>query len=162
MEAAERNRFPKSARLSLKKEIDHLFNNGQSFIAYPLRIVYVPDTEALPSESGIAILISVPKKRIKRAVDRNRIKRLIREAFRLNQRFITGQDQTSLHIACMYISNEIATYAAIENALLKALTIIHKQAFPVNDEKAPKSKRQSEPSPHPHSDESSKNVKTGL
>lgn len=121
MEAANRNRFPKSTRLSFKRDIDDLFDNGQSFIAYPLRIVYLSDTGDASSESDISILVSVPKKRIKHAVDRNRVKRLIRETFRLNQHTVVPQEHMCLHVAFMYISNEIACYADIEKAMLKAI-----------------------------------------
>ena len=109
MEAAERNTFPKSERLYLKKDIDRLFNNGQSFISYPLRIVYLSDTGDNIPASGISVLIGVPKKRIRRAAQRNRIKRLIREAFRLNKNERSNlykQESKHLLVAFMYVCNE--------------------------------------------------------
>ncbi|MDR2916731.1 MAG: ribonuclease P protein component [Tannerella sp.] len=127
MEDAERKIFPKSERLFLKKDIDRLFNNGQSFISYPLRIVYLSDTGNNSPESGISILVSVPKKRIKRAVKRNRIKRLIRETFRLNKNAIIPHhilNGKHLHIAFMYVCNDILSYTDIEKAMLKALKSI--------------------------------------
>jgi ribonuclease P protein component len=127
MEAVKRFRFPKSARISSKKDIDRLFDKGESFIAYPLRIVYRSDVEANPSESGISILISIPKRRIKRAVDRNRLKRLVRETFRLNQHRITPPEHTRLQIAFMYIANEITSYAHIEKAMWKAIGTLNSQ-----------------------------------
>ena len=130
MEAAERNLFPKSERLSLKRDIDHLFENGQSFISFPLRIVYLPVTGDNHPEPGISVLVSVPKKRIKHAVDRNRIKRLIRESFRLNKSEITGfckENDKLLHIGLMYVSNDILPYADMEKAMRKALNRICRQ-----------------------------------
>jgi len=121
MEAAERKFFPKSARLSLKNDIDKLFKNGQSFISYPLRIVYLSDTGGKSSESGISVLVSVPKKRIKHAVKRNRVKRLIRESFRLNKSVLTDTPEQNLHIAFLYICDEVLTFIEIEKAMLKAL-----------------------------------------
>lgn len=124
MKSAARNLFPKSARLFLKKDIDDLFQKGQSFISYPLRIVYLSDPGVTPPESGISILVSVPKKRIKLAVNRNRIKRLVRETYRLNKSNITDYcilNNKRLHVAFMYISNDIASYAVIEKGMLKAL-----------------------------------------
>lgn len=123
MKDTERNLFPKSARLSLKKDIDNLFNNGQSFLSYPLRIVYLSGSEEISPVSGISVLVSVPKKRIKLAVNRNRIKRLIREAFRLNKKEtadLTKNDKC-LHVAFMYVCNDVLPYADIEKAMLKAL-----------------------------------------
>ncbi len=124
MEPAERKSFPKSERLFLEKEIDELFDSGQSFISYPLRIVYLSDTGENSSESGISILVSVPKKRIRHAVKRNRIKRLIRETFRLNKNAIIPHhilNGKHLHIAFMYVCNEVLSYTEIEKAMLKAL-----------------------------------------
>jgi ribonuclease P protein component len=130
MEVSERKFFHKSERLYLKKDIDKLFADGQSFLSYPLRIAYLSDTRDTPPVSGISILISVPKKRIRHAVHRNRIKRLIREAFRLSKNECSSlckQKGKQLHIAFIYICNEIMTYADIEKSMLKALKIICKK-----------------------------------
>lgn len=130
MEAAERNTFPKSERLYLKKDIDRLFNNGQSFISYPLRIVYLSDTGDNIPASGISVLIGVPKKRIRRAAQRNRIKRLIREAFRLNKNELSNlykQESKHLLVAFMYVCNEAKAYTNIEKSILKAFTIIRQK-----------------------------------
>ena len=128
MEAAERKLFPKSARMSLKNDIDNLFDNGQSFISYPLRIIYLSDTGDKSPASGISILVSVPKRRIKHAVKRNRIKRLIRESFRLNKDAFENFHElsgNSLHIAFMYVCDDVLPYVDIEKAMLKALKKIH-------------------------------------
>ena len=128
MEAAERFFFPKSERLFLKKEIDRLFNNGQSFLSYPLRIYYLPDSAIRISQSGIAVLIGVPKKRIKHAFKRNRIKRLIREAYRLQKNPLYKNyvlKSRRLHIAFLYIANEVLSCMNIEKAMSKALKTIY-------------------------------------
>ena len=117
----ERYFFPKDKRLFLKKDIDRLFDKGLSFVSYPLRIIYLPYMHDTSLKSGTSVLVSVPKKFIKSAVKRNRLKRLIRESFRLN---ISKQKERQVHIAIMYISKEMRPYSAIENALLKALVII--------------------------------------
>jgi len=119
----ERKFFPKSERLCLQKEICRLFNTGKSFVSFPLRIVYL--TEA--NKSGISVLISVPKKRLKDAVQRNRIKRLIRESFRNHKNDPSEHfklTEKQLLIAFMYISCEMKPYTAIEKAVLSALTKI--------------------------------------
>jgi len=79
-----RNTLSKQERLSSKTMIERLFAGGsQSFAAFPMRVVYMSvepaEGETLP---GASILISVPKKRFKRAVKRNRVKRQVREAYR--------------------------------------------------------------------------------
>jgi len=130
METAGRFFFPKNERLLLQKAIDRLFNNGQSFLSYPLRIIYLPENEAQTSCFGIAVLISVPKKRIKHAVNRNRIKRLIRETYRLQKnRLVEHYEQHNrrLHVAFHYIGNEVMTYTVIEKAMSKALKTIYEK-----------------------------------
>ena len=133
MEAAERKYFLKKERLSLNNDIDTLFDNGQSFISYPLRIKYLSDTVATSSESGISVLVSVPKRRIKHAVKRNRVKRLIRESFRLNKSTLTDAPELNgkrLHIAFMYICDEVLPFNDIEKATLKAFKKIRGSISP--------------------------------
>ncbi|MDR0394224.1 MAG: ribonuclease P protein component [Tannerella sp.] len=130
MEANERKFFPKSERLYLKKDIDRLFDDGQSFISYPLRIVYLSDAGNISPASGISVLIGVPKKRIRQAVQRNRIKRLIREAYRLNKNdFLSHckQGEKHLQMAFMYVCNEVRPYADMKKAVLKAFTVIRQK-----------------------------------
>ncbi|TPG62252.1 ribonuclease P protein component [Hymenobacter nivis] len=76
--------FPKEEHLCRKKLIDELFGKqSSSFGVYPLRIVWLPSEG--PTGAPPQVLISVSKRGFKRAVDRNRLKRLIREAYRLNK-----------------------------------------------------------------------------
>ena len=73
--------FPKAKHLCLKRDIDALFSShGHAVTAWPLRMKY---TEV--EEGPTKVLISVPKRLLKHAVDRNRAKRQIREGYRLNQ-----------------------------------------------------------------------------
>lgn len=118
-----RHTFGKDERISLQKEIDFLFSEGKSFRVFPLRVIYTKQ-EAIDNK-GISILISVPKKKIKRAVHRNRLKRLIREAYRLNKQILTGEEQVQAGrhlIAFLFIGNEVVSYKEIETALIKGLT----------------------------------------
>lgn len=126
----------KERRFTLKKEekirnvkqIEYLFSHGQSFVSYPLRVVFV-EQEGVTS-SQVSIFVSVPKKKLKSAVDRNRIKRLIREAYRLNKytldRSFLKENQT-LAIAFVYLKNEMSDYETIEKSVRKALKEIERQ-----------------------------------
>ena len=80
-----RHTFRKAERLCSKKRIEELFSNGRSLSAYPLRAIYeVHDQDLAP----VQVLISVSKRHFKYAVDRNRLKRCIREAYRLNKHIL--------------------------------------------------------------------------
>lgn len=119
---AGRYSFPKSERIFLQREIDALFEEGDSFISFPLRVVF--STKPPASGSRASVFISVPKKRIRQAVKRNRIKRLIREAYRLNKpdflNSMEGEDKRIL-VAFIYIGNEVKDYCTMEAAMIKAL-----------------------------------------
>ncbi|MCC8146513.1 MAG: ribonuclease P protein component [Bacteroidales bacterium] len=117
--------FKKGERLSSQKEIDLLFNEGFSYMAYPLRIVFVGNKPF--SDMPAAVLVSVPKKRFKHAVTRNRIKRLIREAYRLNKlsflQFLEQKDKGAL-IAFIYVGKDVCSYKDMEGAMKKALNTL--------------------------------------
>ncbi|MDH8702272.1 ribonuclease P protein component [Dysgonomonadaceae bacterium PH5-43] len=121
---SQRQTFKKEERISAKKEIDLLFDKGLSFSAYPLRIIY---TEKDFSETPSSILISVPKKRTKLAVNRNRIKRLIRESYRLNKADLVqflNTNNKGVMIAFIFIGNNLPSHSDIEPAMIKALKLL--------------------------------------
>jgi ribonuclease P protein component len=125
MEVVERHFFPKSERLCLRNDINRLFDNGMSFIAYPLRILYLSESTAV--QPGVAVLINVSKRRFKKAVCRNRIKRLIREAYRLNNSTLksaVSQTGKRLHVAFMYVSNDLPACKDVETGMMKAMKIL--------------------------------------
>src|ERR1700749_3235213 len=75
--------FTKEERLCNQKLIDQLFHNGSSFLCYPFKVSWLIATD--PQLFPAQVLFSVSKKRYKKAVDRNLIKRRIREAYRLHK-----------------------------------------------------------------------------
>lgn len=85
----------KAERVSGKTLPDKLFNSGKSrsFSAFPIRMVYMKTENGECGKADAGILVSVPKKRFKRAVKRNRVKRQIREAYRKNKEIILGKLQ---------------------------------------------------------------------
>jgi len=129
MTTGERYFFPQSERLCLQKEIDQLFNAGQSILYYTLRVIYLPFNAITATDSAISMMVSVPKKHIKHAVNRNCIKRLIRESFRLNKNEISAlfkQNGKHLNIAYIYICKEVKTFTVINKAVLKAFEVIRR------------------------------------
>lgn len=118
-----KNTFPKKEKLCGEIRIGRLFAEGEAFIAYPLRVVYKFSEER--EDSGVKILISVPKKKIKKAVHRNRIKRQIREAYRLNKAVLLESclnNGKSLQIAVTYLSEKLPEYEVIEDKIKLTLT----------------------------------------
>ncbi|MDO4692675.1 MAG: ribonuclease P protein component [Porphyromonadaceae bacterium] len=121
-------RLPKRERLHHKKPVEELFSGGQSFIAYPLRAVYL--LEPMEVEARSRILVSVPKKHFRRATKRNRIKRLMREAYRLNKTpWLKWLESKGLYarIAWSMVSKELPEYKQIEQAILKTFAKIQKR-----------------------------------
>lgn len=118
-------KFTKAERLSSKKEITALFNEGKSFAISHIRVVYrfLPKQEGRPN----AILVSVPKKYFKHAVDRNLLKRRIREAYRLNKGLLQSMP-ARVEFMLLYQKRRIATFAEIEEIVKKALERILSEA----------------------------------
>lgn len=123
MLSSPRNTFKKSERLCSRILMDCLFQgDNRTATAYPLRAVFLPVEEEL--QKGISILISVPKKRFHDAVDRNRVKRQIREAYRKNKHALAEQVAQSgkgLLVALIYVSAEIETTEQIEKRMIRLL-----------------------------------------
>jgi ribonuclease P protein component len=116
--------FKKEERLCNKKLIDKLFHNGSSFLCYPFKASWLLIDAPMPFP--VQILLSVSKKRFKRAVDRNLVKRRMREAYRLNKQqylydLLNGADK-KIVLSLGYIGKEITASDFIEKKMQKLLT----------------------------------------
>lgn len=100
--------FGKNEKLKSKKIIETLFREGRSVKKYPLTLIYLPLTN--PEINSHKTGISVPKKLVKNAVDRNRIKRLIREAFRKNKYLVKANDSRFYGFMIIFTSREEPAY----------------------------------------------------
>ena len=115
--------FKKEERLCNKRLIDGLFHNGSSFLCYPYKVSWLLNNE--PQPFPVQVLFSVSKKRFKHAVDRNLIKRHMRESYRLHkQQYLYDMLQSTdkkIVLSLGYIGKEIASHQLIEKKLLKLL-----------------------------------------
>ena len=123
MQAPTRHTFKKSERLCSRILMDHLFQgNSHSVSAYPLRAVFLPVDPT--EQEGVSVLMSVPKKRFHDAVDRNRVKRQLREAYRKHKHTLADQmaaRKQGLLIAFIYVSAQIESTAYIEKRMTRLL-----------------------------------------
>ena len=129
------NTLHKVERLDKKKIIEKMFAGGsRSFSVFPLRVVYLPVEEL---EADASILISVSKRRFKRAVKRNRVKRQIREAYRVNKHELLNilvERKCRLAIAFIYLSDQLVESSIMEDRMRIALVrITEKMAAPNTD-----------------------------
>ena len=113
--------FSRQERLSSLKEIETIFSEGRSLMKYPFRLIWREC--AGPVEVPARILISVSKKKFSKAVDRNRVKRLMRESYRLLKPgfYEALPADRSFQIGLIYVGNEILDFESIQKELSKAL-----------------------------------------
>jgi ribonuclease P protein component len=133
-----RQTFRKAERLSSKKIINKLFEKGsaetKSVFAYPFRVVFMFDTnehQPLP-----AIVVSVPKRSFKKAVDRNLLKRRIKEAYRIHKPILIQDDKPiaiPTSIAFLFVAKEILPYSIIEQKMKLMLSLLRKESVGRNN-----------------------------
>ena len=101
--------FPKRQRKLSQQRLTDLHQNGSPVFHHPYKVFYLTHPTSAGACSECSIVISVPKRNFKRAVDRNRIKRQIREVFRLNSsvlHFELVAQSMNIDILCLYLPNE--------------------------------------------------------
>ncbi|MDX1667478.1 MAG: ribonuclease P protein component [Saprospiraceae bacterium] len=116
---SDRKTFKKGERLKSRKAINTLFQKGESFARFPLRLVWMPMYERRSSQP-VQFAVSVPKRRFRLATRRNRIKRQIREAYRLNKshlyRFL-NEDDPQIAFMILFLAAEERPYNEVERAM---------------------------------------------
>ncbi len=128
--------FKKEERLCSKKLLDKLFHSGSSFLLYPFRITWL--AEDLAGPFPVQVVISVPKRRFKRAVDRNLLKRKIRDIYRLNKSDLLYSSLRNANVTLLasiqYIGKDIPDYAYLEKKLKLALVQLVKLSASADEE----------------------------
>ena len=118
MENQQTHTLSRNERLKGTKAVQQVFADGESFTCYPLRVLYVRD-----AESRTQVLFSVPKKRFRHAVDRNRLKRLMRESYRLNKHILL-QKKGGLHVAFVAIADVLPNFDFVQKKMREALLLL--------------------------------------
>lgn len=143
IEAARDLRMGKEERLRHKRLVDRLFGEGKSFYAYPLRVVYVVSSAEetltgfssrhLPEASdasgcldlmkigSLQVMVSVPKRKMRHAVDRVWLRRRVREAWRLSRvelREMLREKGLTMSVALVYVSDEKHPYRVISQRMV--------------------------------------------
>jgi len=116
----------KEERLKSRKQIENLFDKGKSFVVAPFRIYYIINSEVpiQRGESGLKFGVGVSAKNFRKAVDRNRIKRLTREAWRLQKNDIkekVGETQRQLNVFLIYTGKELPDFTTVKDKVAIAL-----------------------------------------
>ncbi len=118
----------KSERLKSRKQIDALFDRGKKLTVFPFRLMYSKESGPVELKAGF----TVSSKTFPRAVDRNRIKRLTREAYRLQKTELQSlvlKNDSSVHLFIIYNGRDLPAYeelaARLKQALDKLIRILY-------------------------------------
>ena len=116
----------KNERLKSRKQIEKLFAEGKSFVVNPFRVYFIVNGQLSMLNSGSCLQfgVGVSSKNFKRAIDRNRIKRLTREAWRLQKNELSEQVKTSqkqLIVFFIYTGKELPDFTTVKDKVAVAL-----------------------------------------
>jgi ribonuclease P protein component len=115
-------KFPRNEKLKSKKVIEALFSSGSSVSQFPLRMLFMPMDGQTETQAAFA----VPKRTFGLAVDRNRIKRQMREAYRLRKYSLRANNEGYFALMFLYIGAADAPFELIDSAMAKLLKKLQK------------------------------------
>lgn len=128
-----RHTLGKAEKLKSRKQIDDLFASGKSFLVFPIKLIYklgpITDAEGEAPAAAVQIGVSASKRQFKHAADRNRIKRLLREAYRLNKQELVVSDalqKKQLSVFFVFIDKTLPDFALVEAKMKTALRKLRK------------------------------------
>ena len=123
--------FGRKEKLKSRKRVEKLFARGKTVNVFPIRISYqftdLPEEEKAVAEVGV----SVSKRKFKRAVDRNRIKRLLREAYRLQKKELLELLQVqkkNAYVFFIYTHKQIPKYSVVFETMKKCMDVLKRKA----------------------------------
>lgn len=110
-------KFGKEERLCSATAIQTLFEEGKQIFRHPVKLIWMPVFSIEKQE--IKVLISVSKRNFKRATDRNRIKRILREIYRKNKPLLFNDlKDVSIHLALIYVGKKLPDYKTLEPIII--------------------------------------------
>ena len=117
--------YPKKEKLKSQKLIEQLFSEGKSVSAFPLKLIYLKTEfkDDIQFKTGV----STSKRNFKNAVDRNRIKRLLRESYRLNKAAYFNNISGSYALMILYISKDGTDFDSVETKMKQLLEAFSKK-----------------------------------
>lgn len=122
IDAPVRHTFRAYERLKRQKDIDTLFSLGKAYSVFPIFVKYLAISRTGEEKASVRIGFSVSKKKFKHAVKRNRVKRLMREVWRLNKHALDSLPaDKQLHVFLIYQANELPNYEVIETAVIACI-----------------------------------------
>ena len=129
MDPIKGHQFPKAEHLKSRKQIEELFAGGKSFFVHPVKVYWkIASQQSAPD---VKVGVSASKRNFKKAVDRNRVKRLLLEAYRLNKREtidIFNSRQKSLQVFFIYVDKSLPTFENLETKMKASLKRLQKLA----------------------------------
>ncbi|MDG5491054.1 ribonuclease P protein component [Psychroserpens sp. SPM9] len=117
--------YPKKEKLKSQKLIEQLFSEGKSVSAYPLRMVYLKTS--FDDDTQFKTGVSVSKRNFKKAVDRNRIKRLLREAYRLHKSTYFNNISPCYALMILYLGKDGTDFDSVETKMKQLLDTFSKK-----------------------------------
>ncbi|WP_437440063.1 ribonuclease P protein component [Polaribacter pectinis] len=127
-----KNTLGKQERLKSRKLIEKLYQEGNSVKTFPLRMMYIQTTHT--SDFPCQVGVSVPKRNFKLAVHRNRIKRLMRETYRLQKQIVYNNLDEPYVFMISYLGREEWTYEELYKKMEKLLTLFINEVKNKKDE----------------------------
>jgi len=117
--------FSKHEKLKSRTVIDQLFSEGKSISKFPVKVFFIPLDEAhsdrLKNATSSQATFAVPKRNFKSAVARNRIKRQMREAYRLHKHMLSDHNGKNFALLFLYLSKDKSQYVQIDSSIVAVL-----------------------------------------